>query len=158
MIRSISLAVIFLPSNEIDVALFIPDGFGLFTNEHGGELFLLEFLHLHAAQVELVLEFENLFFHVLFKLGSVFQSGKHLHVDHHAFHAGFGFKRAVGKISGAVTKEGPHQVFFRRRIDLYALGCDLTDDNITGSDHCTHADDTCLIQVSQRSRRTFGMS
>src|SRR6478609_484050 len=75
-------------------------------------------------------------------------AAEHLDVDDLAGLAVGHLQRSVTDLAGLLTEDGPQQPLLRGQLGL-ALGRDLPDQDVTGADLGTDADDAALVEVGQ---------
>src|SRR5439155_12583433 len=79
-------------------------------------------------------------------LGSL--SRKDFDIDDNAFDARRADQRGIAHVTGLFTKDGAQQLFFGGEL-RFALGRDLSDENVPGLYVRTDPDDACLIKIFQ---------
>ena len=74
---------------------------------------------------------------------------KYLCIDHRAFDAGRNTQGGIPDITGLFSEDCPEELLFRGEL-RFALGGDLSDEDVPRLHRHAHTDDAAVIQISQR--------
>ena len=105
--------------------------------------YLLQVCHL---AVELVVNLRQQRFVRQFGTTGLDDAGEQTLADNHTLQRRRSLQGSILHIACLVTEDSTKQLLFRRRIGL-SLRSDLTNQDVTRLDTCTHADNTVLVEV-----------